>query len=93
MVSNLSQWFVYCLVVSLLAAYITSAAVLAPLGPPTIGQICRFAGTTAFIGYSLALWQMSIWYRRAWSMTLKGTLDGVIYALITCAVFTWLWPH
>jgi hypothetical protein len=93
MVSNLSQWFVYCLVVSLLAAYITSAAVLPPLGPPTFGQICRFAGTTAFVGYSLALWQMSIWYRRAWSMTLKGTLDGVIYALITCAVFTWLWPH
>jgi len=26
-------------------------------------------------------------------MTLKSTFDGVIYALVTCAVFTWMWPH
>jgi hypothetical protein len=36
---------------------------------------------------------MSIWYRRAWSMTFKGTVDGAIYALVTCAVFGWLWPR
>ncbi len=90
MVSNLSQWFAYCLVVSVCAAYIAGAAL-----PPgaTFTQLCRFAGTTAFLGYSLALWQMSIWYRRAWAMTLKGTLDGLIFALVTCAVFGWLWPR
>jgi hypothetical protein len=91
MVSNLSQWFVYCVVVSVFAGYIAGAAL--PPGPATIGPICRFAGTTAFLGYSLALYQMSIWYRRAWSMTLKATLDGLIFAFVTCAVFTWLWPH
>jgi hypothetical protein len=90
MVGNLSQWFVYCLVVNLLAAYVAGAAV-----PPgaSFTQICRFAGTAAFMGYTLALWQMSIWYRRAWSMTLKSTFDGVIYAAVTCAVFGWLWPR
>ena len=89
MVGNLSQWFVYCLVVNLLAAYVAGAAL-----PPAASftQICRFAGTTAFMGYTLALWQMSIWYRRAWSMTLKSTFDGVIYAAVTCAVLGWLWP-
>ena len=90
MVSNLSQWFVYCLVVSLLAAYIAGAA-LAP--GASFVQICRFAGTTAFMGYALALWQMSIWYRRGWGITLKSTLDGVIFAAVTCAVLGWLWPH
>jgi hypothetical protein len=90
MAGNLSQWFVYCLVANTLAAYVAGAA-LAP-GAPGI-QICRFVGTVAFIGYTVALWQMSIWYRRAWSMTLKSTLDGVIYAAVTCAVFGWLWPH
>lgn len=89
MVGNLSQWFVYSLVVNLLAAYVAGAAL--PLGAPAV-QICRFAGTTAFMGYTLALWQMSIWYRRAWSMTLKSTFDGVIYAAVTCAVLAWLWP-
>src|SRR5262245_30322006 len=89
MAGNLSQWFVYCLVVNLLAAYVAGAAL--PPGAAFV-QICRFAGTTAFMGYTLALWQMSIWYRRALSITLKSTLDGVIYAAVTCAVLGWLWP-
>jgi len=90
MTTNLAQWFGYCLVVTVFAAYITAAAL--PAGTATFGAICRFAGTTAFIGYALALWQMSIWYRRAWSMTLKSTFDGLIFAAVTCAVFGWLWP-
>src|SRR3989442_11698628 len=91
MASNLSQWFVYCIIVSVFAAYIGGSAV--PPGAPTFAAICRYVGVTAFAGYTLALWQMSIWYRRAWSMTLKSTLDGVVYALVTCAGFTWMWPH
>ncbi|MFN2570165.1 MAG: hypothetical protein ABR537_00940 [Gemmatimonadales bacterium] len=90
MVANLSQWFGYCLVVSVFAGYIAAAAL-----PPgaTSAAICRFAGTTAFLGYTAALWQMSIWYRRAWSMTLKSTFDGVIFAAVTCGIFMWLWPR
>jgi hypothetical protein len=52
-----------------------------------------FAGVTAFMGYAVALWQMSIWYKRSWSLTFKATLDGVIYALLTAGVFGWLWPR
>jgi len=40
----------------------------------------------------VALWQMSIWYRRAWSTTIKATVDGLIYALLTAGTFGWLWP-
>jgi hypothetical protein len=90
MTMNLGQWFVYTLVVSLLAGYVAGAAL--PMGTATPGAICRFVGTTAFIGYAVALWQMSIWYRRAWSLTLKSTFDGLIYAFVTCGVFIWLWP-
>jgi hypothetical protein len=90
MASNLSQWFVYCVAVSFLSAYVAGAAL--PPGTATSLRICQFAGTVAFIGYTVALWQMSIWYRRAWSMTLKSTLDGVIYAAVTCLVMAWLWP-
>ena len=89
MTTNLAQWFVYILVISFFSAYIASRAL-----PPATEYIhvFRFAGATAFIGYSLALWQMSIWYRRAWSMTLKSTFDGLIYGLLTAGVFGWLWP-
>jgi len=91
MAANLSQWFVYCLVVSVFAAFIAGSAI--PPGAPPFSAVCRFAGTTAFLGYTLALYQMSIWYRRSWAMTLKSTFDGVIFALVTCAAFTWMWPH
>lgn len=86
---NLALWFVYQLVVSLFAAYIAGRA-LAP-GAHYL-HVFRFAGATAFVGYSLALWQMSIWYRRKWSSTIKSTFDGLVYALLTAGVFGWLWP-
>ena len=87
---NLAMWFAYCVVVGVFAAYIAGRA----LAPGTAYlQVFRFAGATAFIGYTLALWQMSIWYRRAWTTTIKATVDGLIYALLTAGVFGWLWPR
>jgi hypothetical protein len=86
---NLALWFVYCAVVGFLAAYVTSRA----LGPGVrYLAVFRFAGCTAFIGYTIALWQNSIWYSRSWKTTLKSTFDGLIYALLTAGVFGWLWP-
>jgi hypothetical protein len=87
---SLALWFFYSVVVSLFAAYIASRAL--PPGAEYI-QVFRFAGTTAFLGYAAALWQMSIWYRRAWSTTVKATVDGLIYALLTAGTFGWLWPR
>ena len=86
---QLIRWFVYCLVVGYFAGYVTGRA-LAP-GAHYL-EVFRFAGATAFIAYAVALWQMSIWYHRSWSMTAKDTLDGLIYALLTAGTFGWLWP-
>ena len=87
---NLVLWFVYTVVISGFAAYIAGRA----LPPGTVYlQVFRFAGATAFIGYSAALWQMSIWYRRAWLTTIKSTVDGLIYASLTAGIFGWLWPR
>ena len=87
--TSLAQWFVYCLVVSVFAAYIAGRA----LGPGAeYLSVFRFAGATAFIGYGLALWQHSIWYKLAWSTTLKSNVDSVIYGLLTGGAFGWLWP-
>lgn len=86
---SLAQWFVYCVVVGVFAAYVAGRA----LGPGAdYLSVFRFAGTTAFVGYALALWQNSIWYRRAWSTTLKSTFDGLVYGLLTAGTFGWLWP-
>jgi hypothetical protein len=86
---SLVQWFVYCAAVSFFAAYIAGRA-LEP-GVQYL-SVFRFVGATAFIGYAVALWQNSIWYRRPWSTTLKSTFDGLVYALFTAGTFGWLWP-
>jgi hypothetical protein len=85
----LTQWFIYVLVVGVFAAYVAGRTLAA--GADYL-DVFRVAGTTAFIAYAVALWPMSIWYHRAWSTTLKETLDGLIYALLTGGVFGWLWP-
>ena len=90
MARNMSLWFVHLLIVSLFAAYIASRA----LGPSSqYIEVFRFVRATAFIGYAVALWQIVIWYNRSLSMTIKETIDGLIYALLTAGIFGWLWPH
>ena len=87
---NLVMWFLYSVVVGCFAAYLAGRAL--PAGAAYL-QVFRFAGVTAFIAYSVALWQMSIWYHRSWLTTIKATVDGLIYALLTAGTFGWLWPR
>jgi hypothetical protein len=87
---NLVQWFLYSVVVSVLAGYVTGRALA--FGAD-YRHVFRFAGATAFIGYTVALWQMCIWYGRGWRLTLKSTVDGFLYALLTAGFFGWLWPR
>jgi len=86
----LAQWFIYLLVVSLLTGYITGHAL--ERGAPYL-RVFQVAGAAAFVAYAAALWPLSIWFRRGWSLTFKGTLDGLIYGLFTAGTFGWLWPH
>lgn len=89
MMSSLSQWFIYSLVVSLFAGYIASR-IFEP--GAYYMDVFRFTGTAAFMGYSLALMQNSIWFKKSWTATFKSMFDGLIYALFTAGVFGWLWP-
>ena len=87
---NLALWFLYSLVVAIFAAYVASRALPAGAAYP---PVFRLVSVTTFIGYAVALWQMSIWYRRSWRTTLRTTIDGFIYALLSAGIFGWLWPH
>ena len=88
--TSLALWFLNTVVVSVFAAYVTGRA-LAP-GVDYL-TVFRFIGTTAFMGYSLALLHDSIWYRRPWSKTAKLMFDGLVYALLTAGVFGSMWPR
>lgn len=88
--ASLLLWFLYSVVVSVFAGYLASRA-LAP-GADYLA-VFRFVGTSAFMGYSLALLQHSIWYKRNWVTTLKSVFDGLVYGLLTAGTFGWLWPR
>ncbi len=88
MTKSLVLWFLYSAVVGFFAACVPSRAL--PVGAPQ-ARVFQLVGVTAFVGYSVALWQMSIWYRRAWGTMIRATFDGLIYALLTAGIFGWLW--
>ncbi len=87
---SLVLWFLYSVIMGVLCAYIAGRAL--PAGTAYL-RVFQLAGATAFIAYSAALWQMSIWYRRSWGTTLRYTVDGLIYALLIGGTFGWLWPR
>jgi hypothetical protein len=89
MARPLALWFVYTLVVTFFAAYITSRAVTPATDYLTV---FRFIGTSAFMGYALGQIPESIWWRRRWTRTFVSVFDSLIYALLTAGVFGWLWP-
>lgn len=87
---SLFLWFLYSVLVSFFAAYITGRALAA--GSHYLA-VFRFVGASAFMGYSLALLQNSIWYKRNWGATLLSVFDGFVYGLLTAGTFGWLWPR
>ena len=87
---SLILWFLYSVLVNFFAAYITGRAL--PAGSHYL-VVFRFVGSSAFMGYSLALLQNSIWYKRNWGTTLRSMFDGLVYGLLTAGTFGWLWPR
>lgn len=86
----LGGWFVYCLVVSLFVAYLAGRT-LAPGIDYLV--VFRFVGAAAFLAYGLGGIVNSIWMGIPWSNTIRGTIDGLIYALVSGGCFGWLWPR
>jgi hypothetical protein len=86
---NLVLWFLYCVVISIFAAYLSSRTLTA--GAAFL-PVFRVVGVAALLGYGAAHAQESIWGGRSWVVTFKHIFDSLIYALLTAAIFGWLWP-
>jgi hypothetical protein len=87
---HLGLWFVYSLVVSLFAGYLAGVT-LAP-GTHYLG-VFRITGTAAFMAYGVANLVDPIWKGFPWGNTVRATIDGLLYALVTAGAFGWLWPR
>ena len=86
---NLVMWFIYGIVVAVFAAYVASLTLAA--GTPYM-TVFRITSTVTFAAYALALWHNWIWYSAGFAATVRSTIDGLVYGLLTGGVFGWLWP-
>jgi hypothetical protein len=75
--------------ISIFTAYI--AGIVFGRGADSM-TVFRMTGAVAVLGYALADIPNSVWRGQPWVCTLKFLVDGVIYGLVTGAVFMWLWP-
>ena len=88
--ASLIQWFVYCVVMGFLVAYVTGVTT----GPGAeYLRVFRVSGAVAFIAYAGALPVASIWGKRKWSTTLKHVVDSFIYAMLAAGSFAGFWPE
>ena len=89
MTGNLINWFIYAVVVSVIAAYLGGRM----LGPGAeYLSVFRVTGTVSFCCYAMSLPQRSIWFKQSWATTARSMFDGLIYSLLTAGAFGWLWP-
>lgn len=86
----LAMWFVFNLVVAIIAAYVASRVM-----PPgaTWGGVARITSAIAFMAYAGGAVQLGIWMGKPWGSVLKEVADAAIYAAVTGAIFGWLWPR
>ena len=86
---QLTQWFVMCLVLSAMIAYI-AASTLAP-GTDYM-KVFQVTGSVGILAYAGAVSIGSIWFGYSWGKSFKDIIDGIVYGLLTAGVFGWLWP-
>ena len=86
----LGQWFLWSLVIAMVAAFLT-ARVYGLERTPTLGAAKLFAALT-FIAHGFGTITESIWMGRPWSSSAKHLLDAALYAAGSGAVVYWLWP-
>lgn len=90
MARSLVGWGIFIIVVTFIAAHVASA--ILPVGAHQ-ASVFHTVGLYTLAAYAFALWPLSIWYGRGWGISIKSTVDGLIYAVATGLIFMWLWPR
>jgi hypothetical protein len=87
---NLSQWFLFILVVSFFIAYI--AAHCLPQGALYL-RVFQVVGAVGFLAYGAGQFPAAIWMGKPGKIAWKEAFDGLLYGLVTAGTFGWLWPR
>lgn len=87
---NMVLTFLVYLVVSFFIAYLTAEALAR--GAP-FAKVFQIAGTAGVLAYCFAFIPNGIWFGHYPRAIAMNVIDGVVYGLITGAIFAWLWPR
>ena len=82
--------FIIYLVVSTLIAYLTRVALP---GPAEFAKVFQIAATAGILAYSFSFIPNALWFGAYKRTIIASFIDGIVYGLITGAIFAWRWPH
>jgi hypothetical protein len=82
--------FIVYLVVSALIAYLASVTLPKPA---EFARVFRVVATAGILAYSFAFIPNAIWFGAYRRTIVAGIIDGIVFGLITGAIFAWRWPH
>jgi hypothetical protein len=82
--------FIVYLVVSALIAYLTRVALP---GAAPFAKVFQVAGTAGILAYCFSFIPNAVWFGSYKRTIVANVVDGIVYGLITGALFAWLWPH
>jgi hypothetical protein len=89
MEKNMGLTFVFYLVTAVFVGYLGTLALKPGAG---FSKVFRVTGTAAILAHCFAFMPNNIWFGTPKRAILMDVLDGVVYGLITGAVFGALWP-
>lgn len=78
------------IVVSALIAYLAGVALP---NPAPFAKVFQVVATAGILAYSFAFIPNCIWHGSYTRTIVFRIVDGILYALITGAIFAWRWPH
>jgi hypothetical protein len=88
--SKMIATFIVYLVASTLIAYLTRVALP---GAAPFAKVFQVAGTAGILAYCFSFIPNTVWFGSYKRTIVASIIDGIIYGLITGAIFAWRWPH
>ena len=78
------------IVVSTLIAYLTRIALP---GAAPFAKVFQIAATAGILAYCFSFIPNALWFGSYKRTIVASFIDGIIYGLITGAIFAWRWEH
>jgi hypothetical protein len=90
--ANMLLTFVFYLVTSAVIGYLGWAALPHSGGGALFGKVFQVLGTAGILAYCFASFPGDLWFQKKKRAMAMDLIDGIVFGLITGAVFAWLWP-